>query len=74
MRVEKQTLTQAMHCCGGEDPTWDIATAEIAIHDGGGGEYVAINIREWAFDEPEQVDELADAIKAFMAMNVREGE
>lgn len=45
---------QEPHCCGNQD---EEATAKFYLEDGGGGEYLVIDVKQWSFDKPEEIDE-----------------
>lgn len=66
MKLSKTIHVQEMHSAGPEDITKadDEPTFEVRITDAGGGEYVVLNVFEWAIDSTEEVDALAEVIKA----------
>lgn len=64
MKVRKMTYVQVMHCCGTSD---DEAFAELELHDGGGGEYLVLDAKQWAFNDEAEVDEFATAMKQLLA-------
>ena len=66
MKAIKTIYAQEMHSAGPEDmrKSDDQPTFEIRVTDAGGGEYVVLNVFEWAIDSAKEVDALAEVIKA----------
>lgn len=64
MKQVKMTFQQEMHSAGPEDLAKmdDLPMFEARITDAAGGEYVVINVFEWAFDNEAEVREMADRI------------
>lgn len=51
---------QELHCCGNQD---EEATAKFYLEDGGGGEYLVVDVKQWSFDKPEEIDEFCVKMK-----------
>lgn len=51
---------QEPHCCGNQD---EEATAKFYLEDGGEGEYLVIDVKQWSFDKPEEIDEFCAKMK-----------
>jgi len=63
MKLQTKRYIQEMHCCG--DNTKD-ATLSISFHDGGDGDYLVLNMTEWAIDTRPELKQLFDEIESML--------
>ena len=69
MKIQRQTYSMEMHCCGPSDEWPEL---DMALTDGGGGEYIVLTAKHWAIDNEAEVDKLADALKAMLKHATKE--
>lgn len=65
--MEKATYRQEKDCCDGETPESCDQIMEVEVEDGGGGAFVVIKTKRWAFDE-EGIDDFANHLKQLIKM------
>ena len=64
MRLIKQTYTMDMHDAGKSDE-WPELSLELM--DAGGGEFLVISAAHWAIDTEDEINQLAEAMKAMLS-------
>lgn len=64
MKLRKIMYAQEMHCCGTTD---EDATATMTLEDGGGGEYLVLDVHQWAFSDAAEVDAFVAEMKRLLA-------
>lgn len=64
MRATKREYTQEPHCCLMESEGDPLLRAEL--RDGGGGEFLVLSAHQWALDSDDEIDMLANELKAML--------